>query len=46
MYVQIDPKTIEAYLKKGGCVQRKLKLNLKTRKRKRNARQQYSNKYN
>jgi hypothetical protein len=45
MYIQIDPKLINAHLKKGTCVVRKLKYKNLRKKRKSNARQQYSNKH-
>lgn len=38
MYVQIDPKLVEAHLKRGSCVVRKLKYNRIKRKRKQYAR--------
>jgi hypothetical protein len=46
MYIQIDPKLIDAHFKKGSCVARKLKYKNLRKKRKLNARQQHSNKYN
>jgi hypothetical protein len=46
MYIQIDHKLIEAHLKKGNCIVRKMKYKNLRKKRKSNARQQHSNKYN
>ena len=45
MYIQIDPKLIDAHLSKKNCVVRKLKYKNLRKKRKSNARQQHSNKH-